>query len=232
MGELQWKHITTTFMRIAPGATPSQVVELLRWKPEAERLAWYFLVPLANNSFAVIRVDDFVELDDERTVDLDAPLTATPGLLMASKQVERTAQGKGQADHIRRRSHKRRLVVLEAGEPVGILVDELMAGGSDIAPLFEPERFNAFPRLDAPNVVEPGEMFDVIVGYRDRPDATLEDVSPMLIPDASPDAALLVNFIADGADVLGDNHVSLPLRLQSAAVFTCRAKPAAEEIRL
>ncbi len=100
------------------------------------------------------------------------------------------------------------------------------------------QKFEAHPRLDAPDQVAPEAAFTVTVGYRTEADPTLRNASPIRVQPKRPDDSLHVTLLTDGARVLpGDDGVvrqrqPLPMRLGATVTFQCQAQPDVDEIYL
>jgi len=100
------------------------------------------------------------------------------------------------------------------------------------------QKFEAHPRLDAPDQVAPLAAFTVTVGYRTEADPTLRNASPIRVQPKRPDDSLHVTLLTDGARVLpGDDGAvrqrqPLPMRLGATVTFACQAQPDVDEIYL
>jgi hypothetical protein len=92
--------------------------------------------------------------------------------------------------------------------------------------------FNAFPRLDAPNELEPEEEFTAVVGYRPDPDPTLASSGPLQVKNPPPDATIRISVSAFGAVILNQTAYKLPLKMEAEATIRCVVEPAAEKVIL
>ncbi len=113
--------------------------------------------------------------------------------------------------------------------------NDVIAAGRELAEILrqsDSRTFNAFPRLEAPDQVEPEEAFTVVVGFRSDLDRQLNNVMPIQIDNPPEDAQLLVMLIGDGVTVLDGHHRHLTLDMTAEAEFHCQAKPGIEEARL
>ena len=122
--------MNTKFILIENTTTVEAVAQALQDVPAAKRMGWYVVVGLAAGGFAVIDAQDLAEaIEKHGTGALALALRDVPGLLVPSLAVERDAQGIGVARRTMYRSPRLRLVVLEHGQPIGLLVDVNRAGG-------------------------------------------------------------------------------------------------------
>ena len=92
--------------------------------------------------------------------------------------------------------------------------------------------FNAFPRLEAPDRLAPGEQFTAVVGFRPDPDASLAESQPIHILNPPADAAITVLFTAIGATLLGERQHRLPLVMDAQAEILCAVEQAVTEVTL
>lgn len=98
--------------------------------------------------------------------------------------------------------------------------DSVEAYGS----LTSPEPFEAYPSLTAPDQVREKAPFDIFVGFRDEPDTTLEETTPILIEHPDPNKDCLVILSGDGVTVEPD-HALVPLNPNAQARFSGTLQP-------
>lgn len=107
------------------------VAELVARVRDLDAAPRYVVVELAAGSFAAAPLGQVSQAVDRLGPSaLDLPLARLPGTSQPTGAVERTAMGFGEAERVRDRQPHRRLVVTEAGRPVGLLVNE--ARGSSV----------------------------------------------------------------------------------------------------
>lgn len=150
------------FVAVGGQTSVAEVVEQARARDVPPR---YVVLTLDSGRVAVLPVGEI-----NRAVErlgpqaLDLPLGRLPEAANPTGAVERTAVGFGEAERVRDRQPHRRLVVTEAGKPVGLLVNE--ARGSSVTGVpfdlfgsFMPggfdgllqERASVHPRQSCPN---------------------------------------------------------------------------------
>lgn len=123
------KHLRTDFIQVTHRITLQNVAQALGRLPKGVRMGWYVVVKLASGDFAVLHPAELIAVVDAQGQDILAwPLDQIPELLVPSESVDRQEMGFGQAKQERQVSSKRRLVVLENGQPIGLLTDELLGG--------------------------------------------------------------------------------------------------------
>ena len=77
------------------------------------------------------------------------------------------------------------MVGVENGKPFYLLTSaighepDLIVNDIQVHSLYIPDRFRAFPRLDAPDQVSPEQEFTVGIGFRDSRDLKHSDVLPI-----------------------------------------------------
>lgn len=152
MVSIDYDHLNTHYFQCDDTATVAEVAQTLDQLPAPARDRWYVLVRLTGGGFAIIGLDDLQAALAAHGPEIrDRSLAAVPNLLHPSLSLERQGQGLGQARKQMRRSPKRRLVVQEAGQPVGLLTEEARAGGFGglMSSLFgaEQPRYRAAPTL-------------------------------------------------------------------------------------
>jgi hypothetical protein len=131
-----------------------------------------------------------------------------------------------------------RTVVLAKEEVVGFLdataAPVSVRGPSPTTPwsLGAAAEFKAYPALDIPNRVAPGESFEAAVGFRPHPDVQAANSGAMVFHDPQPEDECLVVLITDGID-LDINYARLPIRMDVRYAFHCcaRAIPGAAMIK-
>ena len=101
--------------------------------------------------------------------------------------------------------------------------------GSDEPPSGD---FNAFPRLDAPNELQPEQEFTAVVGYRPDPDPTLAGSEPLHIKNPPPNATMRLSVSAFGARILNQSAQKLPLKMEAEAKVRCIVEPGVERVTL
>ena len=92
--------------------------------------------------------------------------------------------------------------------------------------------FNAFPRLDAPNELQPEQEFTAVVGYRPEPDPTLAGSEPLHIENPPPNATMRLSVSAFGARILDQSAQKLPLKMEAEAKVRCVVEPGVEKVTL
>ena len=92
--------------------------------------------------------------------------------------------------------------------------------------------FNAFPRLDAPNELEPQQEFAAVVGYRPDQDPTLPSSKPIHIENPPPNATMRISVSAFGARILTGSAHKLPLKMEAEANIRCVVEPGVEKVTL
>jgi len=148
---IEIRRLCTHFFQVSQETTVRELIEALAALPSNARAQWYTIVqlnipgpqivPAVGGGFAFVDMSPgyavllpLADLPDivavEGMAQLDVALGDLPGLLTPARMIERTIMEEGRA----RRdwlpgSPRRRLVVLEAGQVVGLLTDELRAGG-------------------------------------------------------------------------------------------------------
>jgi hypothetical protein len=118
--------------------------------------------------------------------------------------------------------------------------DEPQTSGGDRpgATAAEAGKFEAHPRLDAPDQVAPEAVFMVTVGYRTEADTALRHASPIRVQPKRPDDSLFVTLLTDGARVMPDadgtvrQRQPLPMLMGATVMFSCQAQPDVDEIYL
>lgn len=129
MAHIPMERIDTKVTVTDGGTAVADVAQVYQHLPAEKRYEWYVIVRLGDDRFATLGFEDLLEATANLGPAVRArPLRNLPGL-QDSKAVERQGQGYGEARRLRNRSHKRRLVVLESGEPIGLLTDAERAGG-------------------------------------------------------------------------------------------------------
>jgi hypothetical protein len=129
MAEIPFERIDTKVITVDGDATVADVAQVYEYLPPEKRYQWHVIIRLGEDSFATLGLEELLEATAEVGPAIRGrPLRQLPDI-RTSKQVERQGQGYGEARRIRNRSPRRRLVVLESGEPIGLLTDTERAGG-------------------------------------------------------------------------------------------------------
>ena len=109
----------------------TSVAELVAQVREQDAAPRYVVVELSPGSFAATPVGEISRAVDRLgPAALDLPLSRLPETGQPTGAVERSMIGFGEAERVRDRQPRRRLVVTEDGRPVGLLVNE--ARGSSV----------------------------------------------------------------------------------------------------
>src|SRR5262249_40407806 len=96
-----------------------------------------------------------------------------------------------------------------------------------------PGDFNAFPRLDAPDELQPRQEFTAIVGFRPDPDPKLASSHPLHVEDPAPNATIILLFTALGARVLNERReYRLPLTIEAREEIQCVVEEDARQVTL
>jgi hypothetical protein len=131
MGYIRMNRLKTGFVVTDAAATIGEVAQVFEQLPGDVRSGTYVVVRLAGGGFAALTQADLAQTIEN--ADADAARTTrlgdVPDLLVASLTVERMAQGVGEARDVMYDSYKSRLIVLQDGEPVGLLTSEDQEGG-------------------------------------------------------------------------------------------------------
>lgn len=97
--------------------------------PAQEQTRWYAVLQPDEGQWAVLSPAELFEAVQHQEEEvLERPLHAVTSLYVESKAIERKAVGIGQARRDMHKQPNRRLVVLEEGQPVGLLCDVFHAG--------------------------------------------------------------------------------------------------------
>jgi hypothetical protein len=129
IAHIPMNHICTKVVDTDGNNTVADVAQFYKYLPEKKRHNWFMIVHLGDDRFATLGFEDLLEATGNIGAAIrERPLSDIPGL-KKSKVMEREGQGYGRARHARNRSHKRRLVVLESGAPIGLLMDVELTGG-------------------------------------------------------------------------------------------------------
>jgi len=129
MAHIPMDRINTKVIEADGSTTVADVAQVYAHLPEVKRHQWYVIVQLGNGRFATLSFEDLLQAtEDLGPVIGERPLSDFPGL-RDSKVIEREGQGYGEARRVRNRSYKRRLVVLESGVPIGLLIETTRSGG-------------------------------------------------------------------------------------------------------
>jgi len=109
----------------------ASLAELLIQARELSTPPRYVVVELDGGQFAAVTVGEISQAVDRLgPAALDVPLDRLPATNQPTGAVERMALGFGEAERLRDRQPNRRLVVTEAGRPLGLMVNE--ARGSSV----------------------------------------------------------------------------------------------------
>lgn len=129
MAHIPMDRINSKVIEADGDSTVADVAQVYEHLPEVKRHHWYVIVQLGNDRFATLAFKDLLDATEEFGPAIrDRPLRDFPGL-RDSKVIERQGQGYGEARRVRNRSYKRRLVVLESGKPIGLLIETTRSGG-------------------------------------------------------------------------------------------------------
>jgi hypothetical protein len=167
MDAIPMEELETNFIVTDANIRLGELAQALRPVPEERRTAWYIVVHLPEGGFAAVNLADLGELIEAPEPEIGAmSLQDVPGLLVSSRAVERVGQGVGEASRVMRRSPRRRLVVLDQGAPVGLLVSEYAAGGFGgvMTTLFgeEQERFSITQGVVKVHCQACGQAYDFV----------------------------------------------------------------------
>jgi hypothetical protein len=128
-----------------------------------------------------------------------------------------------------------RTVVLEEGRAVGFFdatdlayFESLRSMERRLSRGGQPDRFEAYPSLEAPERVAAEAEFEIFIGFRINLDPSLVQSEQMIFDGAEPGEECLVVVIPDGVEI-DRYHDSLPLQMNTHVMFTCRAKPDVSE---
>jgi hypothetical protein len=83
----------------------------------------------------------------------------------------------------------------------------------------------AYPVVEAPTRVAPGETFDIAVGFSPDPDPLGYHTGRVHFSDLRPDEECLVVLVTEGVEV-NPNYATLPVRANARAFFSARARAA------
>lgn len=126
---ISYDYIHTNFLHTSESTTVAEILQRILTIPQQNRRDLYLLVDLEPDGFAVVSMSDL----NEALQSGSAHITLIKDILelpqARSKTVERRKQGYRVARDMRDQSYKRRLVVLESGDPVGLLISASLAAG-------------------------------------------------------------------------------------------------------
>ncbi len=168
---ISYKYIHRNFLETNASVTMAEILLRIVAIPEEERRDLFLLVKLDPEGFAVVSLDDLTEvLESQGARIMDTPLSDIQNpnnldqpLLHQSGAVERADQGYGEAENLQEESYKRRLVVLEMGDPVGLLIPRSLAPSDDISEWFAqatPSGNQRFVNLDFATQDDPANPCD------------------------------------------------------------------------
>jgi hypothetical protein len=126
--------------------------------PERPR---YLVVSLPNGAYSASLLAEIPRAIDRLGPDaLGLPLASLPGLAEPTAAVRREAMGQGEAERLRDRQPSRRLVVLEAERPIGLLTNEARGGSAAGLPF---QLYNPF----SPFTLSGDELRRILLERRD-----------------------------------------------------------------
>lgn len=239
---IPYEYIHTNFIQAAEATKVDEIMQRVLAVPQRFRRDLFLLVVLQPDGYAVLSMSELNEaLTSQDAAIQDLPVRNLLDLPVAiSRTVERGRQGYRVASDIKDMSYKKRLVVLEAGEPLGLLVSTTLAPG-DHSQLFEShptarQRFVSVeftPEKDPLNPLDhdlPLQTDSAYYFYLEIGDAPggLDD-KPAALPDDLPTEAELDVFVfgfPQGMRVTADaNRGRLRLKPDGTSTVT---SPAAE----